>query len=100
MREPMIRTIMKDDGSITMTDQPIYSDSDYTCWQFKESKDLQDYFSQYFGAEITEEAMEEYAYQYYYDESEDHMRNDWNSSDIEKAFKAGMMLMKRIMENK
>ena len=43
--------------------------------------------------------LEESAYQYVYDESEDWFHNEWTSADVEKAFKAGAMWMKSLMEN-
>ena len=98
----MLRNIIdKETGELRITadDETIFSDSDYRCWKFKDCSNLIDYLKTYMNCSSSDVDLEESAYQYVYDESEDWFHNEWTSADVEKAFKAGAMWMKSLMEN-
>ena len=40
----MLREVWKSNNEIGFTEDPIYTDDTYKCWQFKECKCLEDYF--------------------------------------------------------
>lgn len=90
----MLRQIEDENGNLTYTTENIYTDDTYKCWKFKECKNLKDYLQRY----MNQYDLEESGYQYVYDESEDWLKDNWDSGDIERAFIAGAKWMKMILD--
>ena len=91
----MLRQVWKSNDTIEFTEDHIHTDDTYKCWQFKECESLEDYLEKYMNPNDFEDA----GYQYVYDESEDWLRDKWDSYDIERAFIAGAKWMKKYYEN-
>ena len=70
------------------------------CWEFKECKDLEEYINKYLNSNIDDIDIEEAAYQYIYDTSNDWFRDNFSSADVENAFIVAALWMRNLLKLK
>ena len=91
---------MKFDNSLFIEDSRFDAEKYDHFFQFKDCKSIDEYINKYLNKGTSDIDINESAYQYMYDESNDWYRQEFTSTDVQNAFAIGALWMRKLMEKK